>query len=97
MGSTREHNELLNKTLVVVSGSGIARVWRNETGKARAYSDPHRIISYGLIGSSDILGLCQGGRFLALEIKTGKATLTKEQKNFMRVWEFFARQKFPQL
>jgi len=37
---------------------------------------------YGLKGSADIIGILDNGKFLAIEIKTGKATQSKEQKNF---------------
>lgn len=37
---------------------------------------------YGLTGSADIIGILNDGRFLAIEIKSGNATQSKEQKNF---------------
>ena len=40
------------------------------------------IFSYGLKGSADILGILKDGRFLAIEIKTGKAKQSAVQKNF---------------
>jgi hypothetical protein len=41
------------------------------------------IVKYGLKGSSDIVGVVgPHGKFLAIEIKTGGATHTKEQRSF---------------
>ncbi len=45
-----------------------------------------RQIKAGLcVGSSDLVGIAPGGRFLALEGKTGKAVATKKQKRFIEV------------
>ena len=40
------------------------------------------MIRYGLVGSCDILGICRGGRFLGIEVKTGSGRLRKEQEAF---------------
>ena len=58
-----------------------ARVFRNETG---GYRSPSGIwVSYGLCkGSSDLIGWYKG-RFLAVEIKTNKGRVTKQQQNFI--------------
>ena len=37
---------------------------------------------YGLKGSSDIIGILNNGKFLAIEIKTGQAVQSKQQKFF---------------
>jgi hypothetical protein len=37
---------------------------------------------YGLKGSADIIGILKNGKFLALEVKTGKATQSKQQLAF---------------
>ena len=56
-------------------------VWRNNTG---AYKDGSRYIRYGLcVGSSDIIGIAPNGVFIAIEIKTQKGKLMKEQINFI--------------
>ncbi len=43
----------------------------------------------GLKGMSDLFGIIKDengvGRFIAIEIKTGKAVQTKEQKNYMKM------------
>lgn len=37
---------------------------------------------YGLKGSADIMGIVIGGKIIGLEIKTGNASQSQEQKNF---------------
>jgi len=57
-----------------------AITWRNNTG---AYNDGQRYIRYGLCkGSSDLIGIFKG-RFLAIEVKTPKGRVSKEQKKFI--------------
>ena len=57
-------------------------VWRNESGVAEHMG---RYVRYGLQkGSSDIIGiLAPAGRFLALEVKTERGRLRKEQGLFL--------------
>lgn len=55
--------------------------WRNNVGAARIGP---RFIRYGYPGSSDWLGICPDGRFLAVECKapqTGR--LTDSQRDFI--------------
>jgi hypothetical protein len=40
-----------------------------------------RVIRFGLKGSSDIIGIYKG-RFLGIEVKTGNARQSKDQKRF---------------
>lgn len=44
----------------------------------RSNKNPNRIK-----GVSDILGIAPGGRFLAIEVKAPKGSLTKEQREFL--------------
>ena len=62
-------------------------IWKNATGTARAFNDPERVISFGLKGSADIIGFTNGGRFVAIECKTGNAKQTKSQLNFQKMCE----------
>lgn len=39
-------------------------------------------ISFGLEGSSDVMGILRNGKMLCIECKTGKSQLTKVQKNY---------------
>lgn len=58
-----------------------AIVWRNNTG---AYKDGDRYIRYGLcVGSSDIIGIYRG-RFLAIEVKTKRGVVSKNQEKFLK-------------
>lgn len=50
--------------------------WPNETGAAFRGK---RLISYGLKGSADILGLTNDGIFMAIEVKTGHAKQSPQQ------------------
>lgn len=74
------HGHLLNECLCALSGAG-AMVWKNNVGKARAFDNPQRVITYGLVGSADILGL-HNGRALAVEVKVGRDTLRPRQCAF---------------
>lgn len=58
-------------------------VWRNNTG-ALPDGRTGRLVKYGLCkGSSDIIGIAPGGRFLAVEVKTPTGRATKEQELFL--------------
>ena len=71
--------------------------WPNQTGVARSM-DGRRVISYGLIGSGDILGVRQIviteemvgqkiGQAFSLELKSKKDTQSKQQKRFQAAFE----------
>lgn len=52
--------------------------------------DHDGVVRFGLVGSADIIGIAVGGRFLAIEVKTGDAVQSKQQKNFERmITDFF--------
>src|SRR4051812_48903826 len=58
--------------------------WRNNTGAARYGT---RMVFYGKVGSSDILGVEKGtGRIICIETKrpNGTRKVTDEQKAFLR-------------
>ena len=62
-------------------------LWRNNTGMAEQQGRPVR---YGLcVGSSDLVGIvtmASGvGRFLALEVKTERGRVSREQEQFLGV------------
>lgn len=68
--------------LMALSEAGCL-VWRQNTG---AYKEPRtgRLIRYGLcVGSSDIIGLCPDGSFLAVEVKTSTGRIRPEQLTFI--------------
>ena len=68
--------------LMALSQAGCL-VWRQDTG---AYEDPKsgRLIRYGLCkGSSDVIGICPDGKFLAVEVKTKTGRVRPEQETFI--------------
>jgi hypothetical protein len=57
-------------------------VFRNNTGALQDKTG--RLVRYGLCkGSSDIIGVCPDGKFLAVEVKTAKNRLTPDQERFI--------------
>lgn len=56
-------------------------MFKNQVGRARAFDNPSRIVTYGLVGSSDILGLHRG-RFLSIECKVGRDKLRPAQESW---------------
>jgi hypothetical protein len=55
--------------------------WRNNTGVTRI---GRRFIRFGYPGSSDWLGICRDGRFLAVECKRPRdGRLTEKQRDFL--------------
>jgi len=79
--TSSDHSNLVSAILIAIGSRPDIRVWKNATGIGRSF-DGERTIAYGLKGSADILGIMAGGRFLAIEVKTGTAVQTKEQKAF---------------
>ena len=58
--------------------------WRNNTGAVKAqYKGKSRFIRFGEAGLSDILGILNDGKFLAIEVKTAKGKLTEKQEDFL--------------
>ena len=55
--------------------------WRNNTGAVRVGSG--RFMHFGKKGSSDILAILPGGRFLAVECKAPDGRLSLEQREFL--------------
>lgn len=77
------HGDLVNLLLIDLDAYGF--FWSNATGKARSM-DGRRVISYGFVGSSDIIGMIRPtGRFIGIECKVGKDRQRTEQKTFQRV------------
>lgn len=58
--------------------------WRNNTGATRIGDGRSaRFVRYGLPGSADIIGVCQG-RFIAIEVKTRTGRQSDTQREFQR-------------
>lgn len=80
------HTDLVNRTILEVSMIPGVRVWPNQTGVAQAIGNEKRFITFGLKGSSDIIGIMKctsgAGCFLAIECKTGSDVIKKHQQYF---------------
>lgn len=82
MREVKSERNIQAMILMALSEAGCL-VWRQDTG---AYKDPKsgRLIRYGLCkGSSDIIGLCADGTFLAVEVKTATGRVRPEQETFI--------------
>lgn len=78
----RTETHIVSACLDTLAKHGIF-AWRNNT---TGVYDPvrKRFRTFtGLKGVSDILGVMNGGRLLAVECKHGRGTLTKEQRAFL--------------
>jgi hypothetical protein len=73
-------NELTRAILFYLAHRG-AFVWRNSTGAFR--KDDGRLYRFGMVGSSDILGILGDGRMCAIEVKTGRDKLRPAQEQFL--------------
>ena len=58
-----------------------AFVWRNNSGALKDKTD--RPVFFGKPGSSDIIGILPGGRFIAVECKSKSGKVSEKQKAFL--------------
>jgi hypothetical protein len=73
------HSDLINECLLALSPLGL--FWSNRTGAVKVDG---RFIRYGLVGSSDILGMLNpSGRMIGVECKIGRDPQRKAQRAFM--------------
>lgn len=72
------HTDLVRNILLAVSPLGLC--WSNDT-PGLAYTRDGKPFKSGLTGSSDILA-CIKGRFIGIECKTGKGSLSTPQRRF---------------
>jgi len=72
------HTDLVRSILLEISPLGLC--WSNDT-VGLAYDRNGRPFKAGLTGSSDILA-CIKGRFVGIECKTGKGSLSTPQRRF---------------
>lgn len=82
--SRRTETHLVSACLDTLRKLGIF-AWRNNSGAAMLPGRGGAMmpVRFGLKGSSDILGIIDGGRFLAVECKQPKKYPTKEQRAFL--------------
>lgn len=79
------HSPLVNDILVELSKRPGVRVWKVHAGKYRVLHDPDQVLTIGNKGHADISGIIKiAGRGIRLEIevKTGSAVQTAEQRAF---------------
>lgn len=77
---TAIHNRLQNQILLALSKQNLGMFWANATGAG--VSPSGEWIRYGLIGSSDIIGVLNSGRAIFIEVKTGNAVQSPQQLKF---------------
>jgi hypothetical protein len=77
------HDEALSRALLAVTRAG-GRAFRHEVGLVTDVRGHKHMI--GVKGEPDLMGVAPDGRALAIEVKTGRATRTKEQYAFARMW-----------
>lgn len=75
-------NEVLASCIELLSLMNIY-CWRNNTGALKDATG--RLIRFGKVGSSDILGVLPDGKFLAVECKKSKGGIVSEyQEEFLQ-------------
>lgn len=74
--------DLMREVQLAVTNMG-HRVFRNNIGVCK--DDKGSYIRYGVCnpGGADLIGWTREGTFLAIEVKTEKGRLTKEQESFL--------------
>ncbi len=78
-----EHTALVRELRIKVGNLSDVVLWPNNNGVATFESGAK--VKYGLVkGCADLVGILgPHGRWLALEVKTGEAVATEEQRLFM--------------
>jgi len=78
-----KEKDLINQILIAISQHG-GRAWRNNSGVAE-YANGAKV-RYGVgLGGSDIIGITKDGKFIAVEVKTGKLKLSPTQATFLKI------------
>lgn len=78
---TSAHTRLLREILLALGQRPDVIVWEHKTGLFRLPVGDGRV-PVGLPGSPDIIGLARGNKPILIEVKTGKATPTPQQRIF---------------
>ena len=76
---SQEHSALVNEILLQFGARPNLTLWKNATGAVKI---ANRFLKFGMKGSPDIIGVANGGIFLGIEVKTGQAKQSPEQKLF---------------
>lgn len=77
----QNESAIMHQIMVALSQAGCL-IYRNNTGTA--FTRTGAMIRFGLcVGSSDLIGIAPGGKFIAFEVKTDTGRPTIEQKRFI--------------
>lgn len=80
MNQSKEHSKLVNDIVVYASLSNIVELWKAHCGAATIGK---RYIKFGRKGQCDLTGFVKStGQRVEIEVKTGAAVLSKEQRAF---------------
>lgn len=73
------HKKLVHEILLAIQDCG--KFWKTNNGVARL--ETGEMIQFGMKGQPDIIGIEKGsGKFVGLEVKTGRGRLSEDQKKF---------------
>jgi len=85
---TIPEREVQHETMLQIGQLPFLRIWRQNVGKARAFDNPRRVISFGPPkGAADLSGLLACGRRLEVECKTAIGHQSTEQVMFQDMIE----------
>ncbi len=82
---TNPHTELVHAILLEYGSRPDMRLWKVNNGAAR--TNTGRVLKFGIPDHPDIGGIQTGGRYVAIECKTGNAVLSKGQRSFRAMFE----------
>jgi hypothetical protein len=73
-----------SEIMLALSGEGCL-IFRNNSGSYKTPGGGYVKYGVGNPGGSDLIGVCDGGRFLAVEVKTNKGRPSQAQLNFIKL------------
>lgn len=76
--------QIQDEIRVALSAVGYC-VFRNNSGIATFPNGAKVRYGLGGTGGADLIGICNDGKFFAIEVKTEKGRVTEDQENFLRV------------
>lgn len=80
--------DITRAVLEAVNRSGLAVVWRNQSGQVRVARGVMRLAPEG---SPDIVGFTRHGRFVGIETKAPKARTSKDRRESQEGWRALIR------
>ena len=83
--NSAEHTALVNSILLALGRRPDVLIWKSQNGVFRAMEDHRRIVKTGVNGQSDISAIvAPRGRFVSIEVKTGKGVQSSAQKAWQK-------------